>query len=79
LLNEANRALGVAEEEELDPMLRGAGDISFVAPFVDSLSGLGASGSGGHAPGETVDLGSLPLQSKRAAVFINRLIQASRR
>lgn len=79
LLNEANRALGLPEQEELDPMLRGAGDISFVAPYVDSLSGLGANGSGGHAPGETVDLGSLPLQSKRAAVLISRLIQSTRK
>jgi glutamate carboxypeptidase len=78
MLNEANRALGIPEEEELDPMLRGAGDISFVAPYVDSLSGLGASGSGGHAPGETVDLLSLPLQSKRAAVLISRLIHVTR-
>lgn len=60
-------------------MLRGAGDISFVAPYVDSLSGLGANGSGAHAPGETVDLARLPLQSKRTAVMISRLIQEPRR
>jgi glutamate carboxypeptidase len=79
LRNEVNRALGVPEEEELDPILRGAGDISFVAPYVDSLSGLGANGSGAHAPGETVDLGRLPLQSKRAAVLISRLLAAPRK
>jgi glutamate carboxypeptidase len=79
LRNEANRALGVPEEEELDPVLRGAGDISFVAPYVDSLSGLGAYGSGSHAPGETVDLALLPLQSKRAAVLISRLLTAPRK
>ena len=73
-LNEANRALGVPEMEALDPMLRGAGDISFIAPVVDSLSGLGSNGiGGGHAPGEGVDLQSLPLQSKRAALLIHRL------
>ena len=60
--------------EALDPMLRGAGDISFIAPYVDSLSGLGANGIGGaHAPGEGVDLKGLPLQSKRAALLIFRL------
>ena len=79
VLNDANRALDVPEEEELDPMQRGAGDISFVAPYVDSLSGLGANGTGSHAPGEMVDLTRLPLQSKRAAVMINRLIQAPRK
>jgi glutamate carboxypeptidase len=75
MLNRVNRSLGVPEEEELDPMLRGVGDISFVSPYVDSLSGLGANGSGIHAPGEVVELGTLPLQSKRAAILISRLIQ----
>jgi len=32
-------------------MLRGAGDASFVAPYVDTLSGMGANGAGSHAPG----------------------------
>ncbi len=75
LLNEASRAGGVPEVGELDPMLRGAGDISFIAPYVDSLSGLGAIGSGAHAPGESVDIESLPRQAKRAALFLRRLNQ----
>jgi len=74
-LNEGNRALGVPEMEAIDPMLRGAGDASFVAPFVDVLDGLGAPGTGAHAPGESVDLARLPLQSKRAAILIFSLIQ----
>jgi glutamate carboxypeptidase len=74
-LNEGNRALGMAEIEALDPMERGAGDASFVAPFVDVLDGLGANGSGAHAPGETVDLSRMPLQSKRTALLIYRLTQ----
>jgi glutamate carboxypeptidase len=72
-LNEGNRAMGMAEIEALDPMLRGAGDASFVAPYVDVLDGLGAAGSGAHAPGETVDLSRQPLQSKRSALLIYRL------
>ena len=74
-LNEGNRALGMAEIEALDPMRRGAGDASFVAPFTNVLDGLGAIGTGAHAPGETVDLSGLPLQSKRAALLIYHLIQ----
>ncbi len=74
-LNEANRALGLPDMEALDPMQRGAGDASFVAPYVDVLDGLGAYGSGGHAPGESVDLARLPLQSKRAALLIYWLIR----
>jgi len=73
LLNESSKAAGIPEVGELDPMLRGAGDISFVAPFVDSLSGLGAIGSGAHAVGESVDVESLPRQAKRAALLIRRL------
>ncbi|HYP09676.1 MAG TPA: M20/M25/M40 family metallo-hydrolase [Bryobacteraceae bacterium] len=78
-LNAANRALGLPEMGALDPMLRGAGDISFVAEYVDSLSGLGAYGNKAHAPGESVDLARLPLQSKRAALLIERLINEPRR
>jgi glutamate carboxypeptidase len=72
-LNEGNRAMGLAEMEALDPMQRGAGDASFVAPYVDVLDGLGATGSGAHAPGETVDLSRQSLQSKRSALLIYRL------
>ena len=75
LLNESSRAAGIPEAGELDPMLRGAGDISFIAPYVDSLSGLGAIGSGAHAPGESVDVESIPRQAKRAALLIRRLAQ----
>lgn len=51
-LNEGNRALGMAEIQALDPMQRGAGDASFVTPFVDVLDGLGATGSGAHVQGK---------------------------
>jgi glutamate carboxypeptidase len=74
-LNEANRALGVPAMEAIDPMSRGAGDASFVAPFADVLDGIGAPGAGFHAPGESVDLSRLPLQSKRAALLVYGLIQ----
>jgi glutamate carboxypeptidase len=56
-------------------MSRRAGDASFAAPFVDVLDGLGAPGMGLHAPGESVDLSRMPLQSKRAALLIFELIQ----
>ena len=44
---------------ELDPLKRGAGDISFVAADVDGLVGLGPASDGDHAPGETVDIASI--------------------
>lgn len=72
-LNAINRDLGVAEREELDPMRRGAGDISFVAAKLESLIGFGAIGDGAHAPGEWIDLTKVALQGKRAALMIYRL------
>ncbi len=75
LLNEGSRAAGLPELGELDPMLRGAGDISFIAPYVDSLTGLGIIGGGSHAPGERADLESIARQAKRAALLIHRLSQ----
>lgn len=72
-LNDVNRDLGLAEQPQLDPLKRGAGDISFVANDVDGLVGLGAYSRGDHAPGETVDLGSIKRQAKRAAMLMTRL------
>ncbi len=56
-----------------DPGSRGAGDISYVAAYVDCIDGLGASGRGAHAPGETIHLNDLPFLIKRAALTIYRL------
>ncbi|MEP6692920.1 MAG: M20/M25/M40 family metallo-hydrolase [Gemmatimonadaceae bacterium] len=69
----ASRALGFGSVAALDPGRRGAGDASFVAPFVDALDGLGADGRGAHSPDERVRLESLPMQTARAAVLIYRL------
>ncbi|MBK9432728.1 MAG: M20/M25/M40 family metallo-hydrolase [Sphingomonadales bacterium] len=72
-LNGVNRDLGLAEMAPLDPLKRGAGDISFVASDVDGLVGLGTSSRGDHAPGETVDLDSIKRQAKRSAILMTRL------
>lgn len=77
-LNEINAALGLPAMAELDPLQRGAGDISFVADKVDCLVGFGAVGQGSHAPGETVDLGSFDRQIKRTALLIERLSRTPR-
>ena len=57
----------------LDPLRRGAADISFVAPYTDALAGLGAIGGDGHTPDEYIELSSMPLAIKRAAILIYRL------
>lgn len=74
-LNGVNRDLGLPEMPELDPLRRGAGDIGFVAADVDSLAGMGPAGSGDHTERERVDLTSIPLQAKRAAILMTRLAQ----
>ena len=72
-LNAVNRDLGLAEMAALDPLKRGAADVSFVAPYVDSLAGLGAHSTGDHGPDETVDLPSITRQATRAAILMSRL------
>jgi glutamate carboxypeptidase len=52
---------------------RGAGDIQFVAPYVDSLDGLGASGGGAHSPDERLDVSSIERAAIRSAILIYRL------
>ena len=75
ILNQANASLGFKTMPELDPMKRGAGDISFVADIIPGLAGIGATGEGAHAPGETIDLSAQPLNSKRDALLMYRLTQ----
>lgn len=72
-LNAVNRDLGLAAMPALDPLKRGAGDISFVAADVSGLVGLGPSSSGDHTAGETVDIPSIFKQAKRAAILMSRL------
>jgi glutamate carboxypeptidase len=73
ILNQVNQSLGFAPMPELDPMKRGAGDIAFVSPPLPGLAGIGATGEGAHAPGETIDLSAQPINTKRAALLMYRL------
>jgi glutamate carboxypeptidase len=73
IYDQASRALGYDSVTALDPGRRGAGDISFVAPLIDGLDGLGALGSGSHTPDERVNLATLPMQTARAALLLARL------
>jgi len=72
-LDTVSMDLGLGTVEPVHPGRRGAADVSFVAPYVDALDGLGPVGSGGHTTEETVDLRSLPIVTKRAALLIYRL------
>jgi len=73
VLSQINEDLGRGPMQELDPSRRGAADVSFVDPYTDALAGMGPLGEGGHTPHESIDLSSLPLAIKRAAILIYRL------
>ncbi len=72
-LSEVSEALGFGKVSPGNPGSRGAGDISYVAKYLDCLDGLGASGRGAHAPGETINLKEYPKLIQRTAVFLYRL------
>lgn len=72
-LDQVSQDLGFGKVAALDPGDRGAGDIAFVSHLIPGLDGIGARGGGSHAPGEFMDLESLPMLTKRAAILIYRL------
>ncbi len=72
-----SRALGYGAVLPFDPGGRGAADISFVAPYVAGLDGLGPQGSGAHTVRETIDLPTLNRATRRAALLIYRLTRES--
>jgi glutamate carboxypeptidase len=76
VLTQVNEDLGRGPMQELDPSRRGAADVSFVSPYTDAIAGLGPLGTGGHTPDETIDLTSMPLAIKRAAILMYRLGKA---
>jgi glutamate carboxypeptidase len=73
-LDQVNRDLGFGGIEALDPGLRGAADVSFVAADVDAaLDGLGPVGWDDHTASERIDLSTLPVVVQRVAVLLYRL------
>ncbi len=73
LYSQASSDAGLGTVGAVPPTARGAGDIQFIAPIIDSLDGLGASGGGAHSPNERVDLSSLERSAIRAALLMYRL------
>lgn len=71
--DEVSRDLGYGPVAEYDPGKRGAGDVSFVAAYVDGLDGLGAFGARSHAPGESIEVDKLLVQIERTAILTYRL------
>lgn len=75
-VDKVSRDMGLGPVNTGDPGSRGAGDISYVAKYIDCIDGLGASGRGAHAVGETINLKQFPLLIQRAALLIYRLTQS---
>ena len=73
LADQCSRDLGLGPVAAGDPGARGAGDISYVAQYLDCLDGLGVSGKGAHAAGETINLKEFPKLVERAALMMYRL------
>jgi glutamate carboxypeptidase len=73
MTSDVSKALGYGEVVAGDPGKRGAGDISYIADNLNCLDGLGASGNGSHAPGETINLNEYPKLIRRTALLIYRL------
>lgn len=73
MYSRVSEALGYGPLTASDPARRGAGDLSFVAPLLDGVEGLGALGSGSHSPSESVSLPALRMQTERAALLLTRL------
>jgi glutamate carboxypeptidase len=71
--SQASQDAGLGPVGMVPPESRGAGDIQFVAPFIDSLDGLGASGGAAHSPNESLEIASIERSAIRAALLIYRL------
>jgi glutamate carboxypeptidase len=69
----ASSDAGLGPIVALPPGMRGAGDVQFVAPYVDSLDGLGAIGEGAHSPDEDLEPASIERATIRTAILIYRL------
>jgi len=74
LYDQASRDLGFGPVTAVSPDKAGAADVAFVAGEVPMiLDGVGLKGRDGHTPGETADLSTLSIQTKRAALLLYRL------
>ena len=73
LYSKASQDAGLGPIRTLDPSLRGAGDVQFVAPYTVGMDGLGAAGSGAHTDDEDLEAASIERGAIRAALLIYRL------
>jgi glutamate carboxypeptidase len=73
ILSKASQDLGQGPVTAFDPALRGGGDMTQIAKYLDIVDGLGAIGGNSHSPEEYINLNYVKGITKRTAVFIHRL------
>ena len=73
VFSKASQDVGLGPIGTLDPSMRGAGDVQFVAPYTTGIDGLGATGTGAHTDDEDLEIASIERGAIRAAIFIYRL------
>jgi glutamate carboxypeptidase len=73
LYSQASADAGLGTIEAFPPGERGAGDVQWVAPFIDSLDGIGPDGRGSHTDNEDLEIASMERGAVRAAIMIYRL------
>jgi glutamate carboxypeptidase len=72
--DEVSRDLGFGPVTAVDPRNAGAADVSFTEGLVEmAIDGLGPGGGNDHTVDEWIDLPTLAVQAKRAAVLMYRL------
>jgi len=80
LYDAVSRSLGLGAVEAVSPDKAGAADVSFVANKVPMIiDAIGLKGHDDHTPGETADLLTLPVQTKRAAITLARLAAGAKK
>lgn len=76
--SQASQDLGFGEVSPVNPADAGAADISFAAFGIQmGLDGLGMGGTQGHTVNEAGDMRTLPMQTKRAAILMYRLLKGN--
>ncbi|MEP6645678.1 MAG: M20/M25/M40 family metallo-hydrolase [Saprospiraceae bacterium] len=77
-LNYVSLDLGFGPEVAVNPRKAGAADISFAADHVEmAMDGIGLPGGDGHTINETGNIRFLPIEAKRSAVLMYRLVHGT--
>lgn len=70
--------LGFDQVKPVDPADAGAADISFTSQYIEmGIDGMGMSGADDHTINETGRIDALPMQTKRTAVLLYRMLKGS--